>query len=102
MPAPNARRQVRYIPRAWGVHEHMLSGWWPGTAADGLPSRPQMSHRDISERARADRLDVIRTELIERIRPICSGMPQELFLEMIDGMASIQLKYELRNTGSES
>lgn len=61
-----------------------------------------MSHRDISERARAERLEVIRTELIERIRPICGGMPQELFLEMIDGMASIQLKYELRNTSGAS
>lgn len=57
-----------------------------------------MSHHDISERARAERLVVIRTELIERIRPICSEMPQELFLEMIEGMASIQLKYELRNS----
>ena len=29
------------------------------------------------------------------MRPVCASMPDELFHEMIDGMAAIQLKYEL-------
>ena len=54
-------------------------------------------HTDISDRARSERLGVIRTELLQRIRPVCGGMPHDLFLEMVESMASIQLKYELRN-----
>ena len=50
----------------------------------------------ISDRARSERLGAIRAELLERIRPVCTGMPQDLFLEMVESMASIQLKYELR------
>jgi hypothetical protein len=32
---------------------------------------------------------------MRRIRPICSDMPDELFLELIERMAAVQLKYEL-------
>lgn len=60
-----------------------------------------MVHEEISERARTERLDVIRRALTERIRPLCSEMPHELLIEMIEGMAAIQLKYELRNTSAE-
>ena len=51
----------------------------------------------ISDRACSERLSAIRAELVRRIRPVCSGMPQDLFLEMVESMASIQLKYELRS-----
>lgn len=58
-----------------------------------------MRHPDytrFSDRARSERLGAIRAELLERIRPVCAGMPHDLFLEMVESMASIQLKYELR------
>jgi hypothetical protein len=32
-----------------------------------------------------------------RIRPVCRDMAHDLFLEMVESMAAIQLKYELRN-----
>jgi hypothetical protein len=50
---------------------------------------------DTGQRARADRLAVIADELRRRMRPVCASMPDDLFYEMIDGMAAIQLKYEL-------
>jgi hypothetical protein len=53
---------------------------------------------NITERARTERLSVIRGELLQRIRPVCSRMPQDLFLEMVESMAAIQLKYELRTS----
>jgi hypothetical protein len=49
----------------------------------------------IGDRARAARLSAIRAELLVRIRPLCAEMPDELFLEMVEGMAAVQLKYEL-------
>jgi hypothetical protein len=52
----------------------------------------------ITDRARADRLSIIRGELLERIRPVCSRMPQDLFLELVESMAALQLKYELRTS----
>ncbi len=52
--------------------------------------------REITERARVERLTQIRGELLRRIRPFCETMPHELFLEMIETMAAVQLKYELR------
>jgi len=55
-----------------------------------------MTTTQIADRARADRLGVIRGELLRRIRPICSRMPQDLFIEMVESMAAIQLKYELK------
>ena len=53
---------------------------------------------NITDRARAERLSTIREELLERIRPLCSRMPQDLFLELVESMAAIQLKYELRTS----
>lgn len=57
-----------------------------------------MAHSDITDRARTERLGVIRAELLQRIRPMCSEMPQDQFLEMVENMAAIQLKYEMRIT----
>jgi hypothetical protein len=59
---------------------------------------PTVMPYNITERARSERLGVIRRELLERIRPVCSRMPQDLFLELIESMAAIQLKYELRTS----
>jgi hypothetical protein len=56
----------------------------------------QPDYNWISDRARTERLGAIRAELMARIRPVCTGMPHDLFLEMVESMASIQLKYELR------
>jgi hypothetical protein len=65
------------------------------------PPRPilagSMVHTDITDRARTDRLGAIRAELLVRIRPVCREMPQETFLELVESMAAIQLKYELRS-----
>jgi hypothetical protein len=57
----------------------------------------QPDHTKMSDRAHSERLGAIRAELLRRIRPVCSGMPHDLFLEMVESMASIQLKYELRS-----
>jgi hypothetical protein len=56
----------------------------------------QTDYTMLSDRAHSERLGAIRAELLERIRPVCAAMPQDLFLELVESMASIQLKYELR------
>jgi hypothetical protein len=56
---------------------------------------------NITDRARAERLGTIRDELLARIRPVCSRMPQDLFLELVESMAAIQLKYELRTSPAD-
>ena len=57
-----------------------------------------MALSNITDRARTERLGVIRAELLQRIRPMCSEMPHDQFLEMVENMAAIQLKYEMRIT----
>jgi hypothetical protein len=54
-----------------------------------------MTDQEMGQRAREERLEDISVELRRRIRPVCPDMPQELFHEMVDRMAAIQLKYEL-------
>jgi len=54
-----------------------------------------MTDQEKGQRARDERLEAISGELRRRIRPVCADMPEELFFEMIDRMAAIQLKYEL-------
>ena len=54
-----------------------------------------MTDHEMGQQARDDRLELISGEIRRRIRPVCPGMPEELFFEMIDRMAAIQLKYEL-------
>ena len=54
-----------------------------------------MTDQEMGQRARDERLEVISTELRRRIRPVCPDMPEELFFDMIERMAAIQLKYEL-------
>ena len=61
-----------------------------------------MAYTDITDRARAERLGSIRAELLQRIRPVCREMPQELFVEMVENMAAIQLKYELRSANGNA
>lgn len=56
---------------------------------------------NITDRARARRLRIIREELLQRIRPVCTRMPHDLFLELVESMAAIQLKYELRTSPAE-
>ena len=65
---------------------------WPQPLVSRL-----MAYTDISDRARTERLGHIRAELLVRIRPVCRDMAHDLFLEMVESMAAIQLKYELRN-----
>jgi hypothetical protein len=54
-----------------------------------------MVDHDITERARAERLRLIRDELRRRIRPVCPDMPDDLFMELVDTMSTVQLKYEM-------
>ncbi len=58
-----------------------------------------MLQSGITERARSERLSSIRAALLERLRPVCEGMPREQFIEMVEGMAALQLKYELQGIG---
>ncbi len=54
-----------------------------------------MVQEDMEQRIRKERLEVITLELRSRIRPVCETMPDDMFLEMIEQMAAIQLKYEI-------
>jgi hypothetical protein len=56
-----------------------------------------MTRENNSARAREERYHAIRAELLVRLRPICASMPQDQFLEMIESMTSIRLKYEIRD-----
>jgi hypothetical protein len=56
-----------------------------------------MANDEISARAREERYHVIRAEILARLRPVCSDMPDDVFLEMVDNMAAIRLKYELKD-----
>jgi hypothetical protein len=60
-----------------------------------------MPSTHLLDRARTERLGYIRADLMRRIRPACREMPQDLFLELVETMARIQLKYELRNAQGE-
>ncbi len=62
---------------------------------------PAMPSPNVTDRARTERLGSIRADLMRRIRPVCREMPQDLFLELVETMAGIQLKYELRNAHGE-
>lgn len=59
-----------------------------------------MVDHEISERARADRLEHIRTGLMQRMRVVCRDTPDDLFQELVDRMALIQLKYELHEAAA--
>ncbi|MCY7379344.1 MAG: hypothetical protein LH467_08430 [Gemmatimonadaceae bacterium] len=50
--------------------------------------------------ARADRLERIEAELRRRLRPSCAEMPDDQFQELVQRMAALQLKYELRGADS--
>lgn len=54
-----------------------------------------MVDRLITERAKGERLRLIRDELMRRVRPVCIDMPDDLFMELVDAMAAVQLKYEM-------
>ncbi|MEO7714356.1 MAG: hypothetical protein ABIV10_15700 [Gemmatimonadaceae bacterium] len=51
--------------------------------------------------ARAERLEHIEAELRQRLRPSCTEMPADQFQELVERMASLQLKYELRGTDGD-
>ncbi len=48
-------------------------------------------------RARSARLDAITKDLRRRIRPVCLTMPDDIFLDLIEAMGKLQLKYELQS-----
>ncbi len=60
-------------------------------------ARSRPAHEAGAPRPRDERHAAIRVELLERIREVCLGMPDELFLELIEAMAELELKYELRD-----
>jgi hypothetical protein len=57
-----------------------------------------MLDKEITGRASAGRLRLIRADLLVRLRPVCTAMPNDIFLELIEAMAAVQLKYELHET----
>ena len=59
-----------------------------------------MTDHELGQRSRDERLEHINTDLQRRIRPVCPNMPEDLFFEMVERMAAIQLKYELREQRS--
>ncbi len=56
---------------------------------------------ELTSQARAMRLEVIEAELRRRLRSSCADMPDDLFQELVERMAALQLKYELRSTDSD-
>ena len=69
-------------------------------AAPVHPGARLMVHNEISDRARAERLAHIRNGLVRRMRDVCHDTPDDLFQELVDRMALIQLKYELHQDSS--
>jgi hypothetical protein len=59
-----------------------------GTVGDQQERRVVQTRADLFARARA--------ELAERLRPVCQGMDQQAFDELVDRAAEIQIKYQLR------
>ena len=59
-----------------------------------------MRDHSLGQQSRDDRLERIASELRHRMRPVCPDMPDERFLDMVERMAAIQLKYELREQRS--
>lgn len=57
-----------------------------------------MVDNEMTRRANAERLRLIRADLLVRLRPVCTTIQHDAFLEMIEGMAALQLKYELQET----
>jgi hypothetical protein len=56
-----------------------------------------MAHNEVSARAREERYRVVRAELLARLRPLCVSMPNDIFVDMVESMTAIQLKYEIRD-----
>ncbi|MEO7857813.1 MAG: hypothetical protein ABIU76_12500 [Gemmatimonadaceae bacterium] len=56
---------------------------------------------ELTLHARAERLEHIEAELRQRLRPSCTEMPADQFQELVERMASLQLKYELRGTDGD-
>jgi hypothetical protein len=77
-----------------GIIRRRRKGSIPGERFPSSCDR-NVTGQEMGQRARDERLEVITTELRQRIRPVCPDMPEELFFEMIERMAAIQLKYEL-------
>jgi thiamine pyrophosphate-dependent acetolactate synthase large subunit-like protein len=49
----------------------------------------------LEQRAHDARREAITAALRERMRPFCATVPEDMFFEMIERMADIQLKSEL-------
>lgn len=47
------------------------------------------------------RLEGIEAELRRRLRSSCADMPDDQFQELVERMAALQLKYELRSTDGD-
>jgi hypothetical protein len=62
-----------------------------------LSGESGMKRVDAGARTQAQRFGVVRNELMRRIRPVCEDMPDDLFIEMIERMAAVQIKYELKD-----
>jgi hypothetical protein len=58
----------------------------------------RMGRKDTAARTQDQRFDLIRKELMRRMRPVCQNMPDALFLDLIERMATVQIKYELKGT----
>ncbi len=54
-----------------------------------------MKRLDVEKRVRTERLESITSELQRKLRPMCGSMDDDIFREMIEQMAELQLKYEL-------
>ena len=73
----------------------MLSACWPVGGRRATQTGDPMIGHGITERARSERHARIREDLLQRMRPVCLDMPEDLFLELIETMAALQLRYEM-------
>ena len=56
---------------------------------------------ELTSHARVMRLEGIEAELRRRLRSSCADMPDDQFQELVERMAALQLKYELRSTDGD-
>ena len=56
---------------------------------------------ELTSHARVMRLKSLEAELRRRLRSSCAEMPDDQFQELVERMAALQLKYELRSTDGD-
>lgn len=57
---------------------------------------PREHHPDIVGQTRDERLEKLKQEVADRLRPLCPNMPADEFDQMVAKIAAVELKYTYR------